>query len=95
MKYNKKYSKSKKNAKRILICNSKTKYWVRYRMPTKDWIKSRVYAVKSPQELINSNAFDEYRKRNAEAETEYRKKLKGLKHNDIRDKWVKFWCVWT
>ena len=45
-----------------------------------------MYAVKSPQELINSNAFDEYRKRNAEAETEYRKKLKGLKHNDIRDK---------
>ena len=57
-------------------------------MLTKDWIKSRVYAVKSQQELINSNAFDEYRKRNAEAETEYRKKLKGLKHTDIRDRWV-------
>ena len=57
-------------------------------MPTKDWIKSRVYAVKSPQELINSNAFDEYRKRNAEAEREYRKKFEGLKHTDIRDRWV-------
>ena len=55
-------------------------------MPTKDKIKNRAYVAKSRQKLINSIGIDAYRKRNAEAQREYRKKLKALKNANIQDR---------
>ena len=54
-------------------------------MATKDKIKNRKYVAKSRQKLINSIGIDAYRKRNAEAQREYRKKLKSLKNIDINE----------
>ena len=55
-------------------------------MATKDKIKKRKYVAKSRQKLINSIGIDAYPKRNAEAQREYRKKLKSLKIADIQDR---------
>ena len=55
-------------------------------MPTKDKVKNRAYVAKSRQKLINSIGIDAYRKRNAEAQREYRKKLKDLKNANIQDR---------
>ena len=55
-------------------------------MPTKDKIKNRAYVAKCRQKLINSIGIDAYRKRNTEAQREYRKKLKALKNADIQDR---------
>jgi len=55
-------------------------------MPTKDKVKNRAYVAKSRQKLINSIGIDAYRKRNAEAQREYRKKLKALKNANIQDR---------
>ena len=55
-------------------------------MPTKDKIKNRKYVAKSRQKLIDSIGIDAYRKRNAEAQREYRKKLKALKNANIQDR---------
>ena len=55
-------------------------------MPTKDKVKNRAYVAKSQQKLINSIGIDAYRKRNAEAQREYRKKLKALKNANIQDR---------
>jgi len=55
-------------------------------MPTKDKIKNRAYVAKSRQKLINSIGIDAYRKRNADAQREYRKKLKALKNANIQDR---------
>jgi len=55
-------------------------------MPTKDKIKNRAYVAKSRQKLINSIGIDVYRKRNADAQREYRKKLKALKNANIQDR---------
>jgi hypothetical protein len=55
-------------------------------MVVKDKIKNRAYVAKSRQKLINSIGIDAYRKRNAEAQREYRKKLKALKNANIQDR---------
>ena len=55
-------------------------------MATKDKIKNREYVAKSRQKLIDSIGIDAYRKRNAEAQREYRKKLKALKNANIQDR---------
>ena len=55
-------------------------------MPTKDKIKNRKYVAKSRQKLIDSIGIDAFRKRNAEAQREYRKKLKALKNANIQDR---------
>ena len=55
-------------------------------MATKDKIKNRKYVAKSRQKLIDSIGIDAYRKRNAEAQREYRKKLKALKNANIQDR---------
>ena len=55
-------------------------------MPTKDPIKNREYVAKSRQKLINSIGITEYRRRNAEAQREYRKKRKALRNPHIQDR---------
>ena len=55
-------------------------------MVVKDKVKNRAYVAKSRQKLINSIGIDAYRKRNAEAQREYRKKLKALKNANIKDR---------
>jgi len=55
-------------------------------MVVKDKIKNRKYVAKSRQKLIDSIGIDAYRKRNAEAQREYRKKLKALKNANIQDR---------
>ena len=55
-------------------------------MVVKDKIKNREYVAKSRQKLINSIGIDAFRKRNAEAQREYRKKLKALKNANIQDR---------
>jgi len=55
-------------------------------MVVKDKIKNRKYVAKSRQKLINSIGIDAFRKRNAEAQREYRKKLKALKNANIQDR---------
>ena len=55
-------------------------------MATKDKIKNRKYVAKSRQKLIDSIGIDAFRKRNAEAQREYRKKLKALKNANIQDR---------
>jgi len=55
-------------------------------MVVKDKVKNRAYVAKSRQKLINSIGIDAYRKRNAEAQREYRKKLKALKNANIQDR---------
>ena len=57
-----------------------------YNMVVKDKIKNRKYVAKSRQKLIDSIGIDAYRKRNAEAQREYRKKLKALKNANIQDR---------
>ena len=55
-------------------------------MATKDKVKNRAYVAKSRQKLIDSIGIDAFRKRNAEAQREYRKKLKALKNATISDR---------
>ena len=55
-------------------------------MPTKDKDKNKAYVRKSRQKLINTIGIDAYRKRNADAQREYRKKKKALKNANISDR---------
>ena len=55
-------------------------------MPTKDKIKNREFVAKSRQKLINTIGIDEYRKRMAFNQREYRKKIKALKNANISDR---------
>ena len=55
-------------------------------MPTKDKEKNKAYVKKSRQKLINKIGIDAYRKRNAGAQREYRKKKKALKNANISDR---------
>ena len=48
-------------------------------MVTKDKEKNKAYVRKSRQKLINTIGIDAYRKRNADAQREYRKNKKPLK----------------
>jgi len=55
-------------------------------MVVKDKVKNREYVAKSRQKLINRIGIDEYRKRMAYNQREYRKKLKALKNANIQDR---------
>ena len=55
-------------------------------MVTKDKEKNKAYVRKSRQKLINTIGIDAYRKRNADAQREYRKKKKALKNANISDR---------
>ncbi len=55
-------------------------------MPTKDKDKNKEYVRKSRQKLIDTIGIDAYRKRNADAQREYRKKKKALKNANISDR---------
>ena len=55
-------------------------------MVTKDKAKNRAYVAKSRAKLINSIGIEEYRRRNAEKQREYRAKLKALKNANISDR---------
>ena len=55
-------------------------------MPTNDKEKNKAYVRKSRQKLINTIGIDAYRKRNADAQREYRKKKKALKNANISDR---------
>lgn len=55
-------------------------------MVTKDKEKNKAYVRKSRQKLISTIGIDAYRKRNADAQREYRKKKKALKNANISDR---------
>ena len=55
-------------------------------MVTKDKEKNKAYVRKSRQKLIDTIGIDAYRKRNADAQREYRKKKKALKNANISDR---------
>jgi hypothetical protein len=60
---------------------------VRYRtMPTKDATLNRQYVTKSRQKSINTLGIDEYRRRQAQKQREYRAKKKELRTANISDK---------
>jgi hypothetical protein len=47
-------------------------------MPTKNPIKNREYVAKSRQKLINALGIEEYRRRMAQKQREYRAKKKAI-----------------
>ena len=55
-------------------------------MPTKNPIKNREYVAKSRQKAINTLGIDEYRRRQAQKQREYRAKRKALKNANISDR---------
>jgi hypothetical protein len=60
---------------------------VRYRtMPTKDATLNRQYVTKSRQKSINTLGIDEYRRRQAQKQREYRAKKKALRTANISDR---------
>jgi hypothetical protein len=61
------------------------KIYVRYRaMPTKDPQLNRQYVTKSRQKSINTLGIDEYRRRQAQKQREYRAKKKALRNPHIQ-----------
>ena len=55
-------------------------------MPTKDPQLNRQYVTKSRQKSINTLGIDEYRRRQAQKQREYRAKRKALKNANISDR---------
>ena len=55
-------------------------------MPTKDKAKNRQYVTKSRQKSINALGIEEYRRRMAQKQREYRAKRKALKNANISDR---------
>ena len=55
-------------------------------MPTKDPVKNRQYVTKSRQKSINTLGIEEYRRRMAQKQREYRAKRKALKNTNISDR---------
>ena len=55
-------------------------------MATKDPVKNRASVAKFRQKQIGILGIDEYRRRNAMAQKEYRKKTKALKNPHIQDR---------
>jgi len=55
-------------------------------MPTKDKAKNRQYVTKSRQKSINTLGIEEYRRRMAQKQREYRAKRKALKNANISDR---------
>ena len=55
-------------------------------MATKDPVKNRQYVTKSRQKSINALGIEEYRRRRAQKQREYRAKRKALKNANISDR---------
>ena len=55
-------------------------------MVTKDPVKNRQYVTKSRQKSINTLGIEEYRRRMAQKQREYRAKRKALKNANISDR---------
>ena len=55
-------------------------------MPTKDATLNRQYVTKSRQKSINTLGIDEYRRRQAQKQREYRAKKKTLRTANISDR---------
>ena len=55
-------------------------------MPTKDPQLNRQYVTKSRQKAINTLGIDEYRRRQAQKQREYRAKRKALRTANISDR---------
>ena len=55
-------------------------------MPTKDKAKNRQYVTKSRAKAINTLGIEEYRRRMAQKQREYRAKRKILKNANISDR---------
>ena len=55
-------------------------------MPTKDATPNRQYVTKSRQKSINALGIDEYRRRQAQKQREYRAKKKALRTANISDR---------
>ena len=55
-------------------------------MPTKDATLNRQYVMKSRQKSINTLGIDEYRRRQAQKQREYRAKKKALRTANISDR---------
>ena len=55
-------------------------------MPTKDPPLNRQYVTKSRQKAINTLGIDEYRRRQAQKQREYRAKKKALRNPHIQDR---------
>ena len=55
-------------------------------MPTKDPQLNRQYVTKSRQKAINTLGIDEYRRRQAQKQREYRAKKKALRNPHIQDR---------
>ena len=55
-------------------------------MVTKDPVKNRQYVTKSRQKSINALGIEEYRRRMAQKQREYRAKRKALKNANISDR---------
>ena len=55
-------------------------------MPTKDATLNRQYVMKSLQKSINTLGIDEYRRRQAQKQREYRAKKKALRTANISDR---------
>ena len=55
-------------------------------MPTKDPQLNRQYVTKSRQKSINTLGIEEYRRRMAQKQREYRAKRKALKNANISDR---------
>ena len=55
-------------------------------MPTKDHLLNRLYVIKSRQKSINTLGIDEYRRRQAQKQREYRAKKKALRTANISDR---------
>ena len=55
-------------------------------MPTKDATLNRQYVTKSRQKSINTLGVDEYRRRQAQKQREYRAKKKALRTANISDR---------
>ncbi len=55
-------------------------------MPTKDATLNRQYVTKSRQKFINTLGIDEYRRRQAQKQREYKAKKKALRTANISDR---------
>ena len=58
-------------------------------MPTKDSLLNQKYVAKSRQKLINSIGIDEYRRRMALKQKEYRARKKAIQNPHIQDRKLK------
>ena len=55
-------------------------------MTTKDHLLNRLYVIKSRQKSISTLGIDEYRRRQAQKQREYRAKKKAIRNPHISDR---------